>query len=935
MADITFGPIVKGVVGIVLVVASIAIVISLFNPLAGQIFGFFKDVLNFDPIPFTGDREEITTATASVHALLWSINKVAWYDTYQNKRGDEALFERIASERKVFMGTTAGPILDFGEEIPLSSGSEVEQLVIGTIDCWKILQAGEKNSACFIYDFSGSSAEITVQQFHDFGAKYHKDHNCDKECQEISKNVFGGGLFNWANYDFHVTGGKISKQNPIVVCADLAGFLGRDKVQITDSETLAYERCEPPRGGGKYSVKVYNFELPQQISTPTSTGGTIGNIVEWAEKWVNTYGDPEYVLYYEVFPKGEEAYWEPSAYVVDVATILTSEAVFFFLFDMLIPGLGSAIKKGGGGILKSTLSNIGENLGKAIKQIDIGGIWHNTKTLSTTVRNILRGSSNEAAERLAREIIEKSSQDVVEETVEEVLEEFAEQGISREVRSALKTEFRELWQESEGREVSALFKESGELEERAITRLRGSLDELEELDDAAKNEIMDTVSARLTKDSFESASARAIGNLRLANKVNSELLDRAAVWRDAYLPGGDRAKIIGEIQGMADKAAYFKDLDSLTVRRMTSNMDDILELATTGQTKESFARGILGETYDEVAKGGDEAVEKALNEQISTWLKEADPLQYTAGKLNAYLRTQAGKPRHMVSLLIALNVHLENSMAEKFRPVGTNAVGLRTPFLATTIYDDLYTETFDYTKDKNMYEQFFEHYYGYEDDTNETDETYLRYRGLLPEVERYFLTLLTDAGEMKRFHLASPCKADIIVTETTCECWGGERKEKEVGIPILSGLLSHGALYQTGKTYYVDGEPLRLDHFDGENPMLYAVQEGQIVKECTPRGVQNVFEDIGELGEYLPWAQPTYTPSCIQATVVMDETEGYNYCYHGEQDLGMTLSYLGLNFALPIAGTLFLGPIGGVVGGVVGGLGYASMQVNHQWPNHN
>ena len=59
MADITFGPIVKGVVGIVLVVASIAIVISLFNPLAGQIFGFFKDVLNFDPIPFTGDREEI------------------------------------------------------------------------------------------------------------------------------------------------------------------------------------------------------------------------------------------------------------------------------------------------------------------------------------------------------------------------------------------------------------------------------------------------------------------------------------------------------------------------------------------------------------------------------------------------------------------------------------------------------------------------------------------------------------------------------------------------------------------------------------------------------------------------------------------------------------------------------------------------------------
>ena len=57
----------------------------------------------------------------------------------------------------------------------------------------------------------------------------------------------------------------------------------------------------------------------------------------------------------------------------------------------------------------------------------------------------------------------------------------------------------------------------------------------------------------------------------------------------------------------------------------------------------------------------------------------------------------------------------------------------------------------------------------------------------------------------------------------------------------------------------------------------------------------------------------------------------------------MKIARIGLTYVLPLGSALLpigiLPPYGSIIGGAVGsalgGWGYASLQVDHQWPNHN
>lgn len=91
--------------------------------------------------------------------------------------------------------------------------------------------------------------------------------------------------------------------------------------------------------------KVIGFELPQDIQRTL------------AQKWIEGFGDPKYILYYESFPEGEGKYW--------TANLLSTSAV-----PMVLSGVASFVLGPAGGLGKQTSAAIKQGMGKQfVKQI--------------------------------------------------------------------------------------------------------------------------------------------------------------------------------------------------------------------------------------------------------------------------------------------------------------------------------------------------------------------------------------------------------------------------------------------------------------------------------------------------------------------------------------------------------------------------------------
>ena len=91
--------------------------------------------------------------------------------------------------------------------------------------------------------------------------------------------------------------------------------------------------------------KVIGFELPQDIQRTL------------AQEWIQGFGDPKYILYYESFPEGEGKYW--------AANLLSTSAVPLVLSGVASFALGPA-----GGLGGKTKEAIKQGLGKQfVKQI--------------------------------------------------------------------------------------------------------------------------------------------------------------------------------------------------------------------------------------------------------------------------------------------------------------------------------------------------------------------------------------------------------------------------------------------------------------------------------------------------------------------------------------------------------------------------------------
>jgi hypothetical protein len=276
------------------------------------------------------------------------------------------------------------------------------------------------------------------------------------------------------------------------------------------------------------------------------------------------------------------------------------------------------------------------------------------------------------------------------------------------------------------------------------------------------------------------------------------------------------------------------------------------------------------------------------------------------------------------------------SMQAKFYSVGTNAIGLKTPYMATVPYDDEYTSSITEFEDQK---EFLTNY-------GEGSNV-----GLLPVVNRYYLSLTKDQfswwfdQEPQRFHLVSPCYADIIMRVSNCDCKGTE--DPDAGLYLTGENYTIYGTDENGNRVFT-GETTEVDHFYEEKPMLYRLDEnGDAIKECYA-------------GKWYRW-DTDYPTKCIKINPIMDpySVSEYiqkdtvaaffygsenNYCYHGK-DPGFEI-YSGYITALEIgvpllctvttlgvgAGPCFVGL--GAVTGLAGESIKAIMETQHQWPNH-
>ncbi len=970
--DISFSKLVTYGLSLIVLIVLVAGVGYVFTP-AGKVFNSYLskviESLGNAPQPFTGKAQETATATASLNALVYSINKVAWHDSYKNKKKPN--FDAISKMSKDFLGATAYPVLEKGElidDIPNDKGLVLQQITISAIDCWKIfLDKERQNTACFNLVLPEFSGKITYHELDNYGKAYDKNSACNEECKKISDDVFGSFL-NAKNYRVSMKEGEISGGDNIIICA---GNRGKDEVFITDSEKLAFDECKSV-SGTNYGMRVKNFQLPQTLGK-YQTGESIGgNIVEFAELWAHAYGDPEYIAYYEKFPKGEDAYWEESAYAVNVVEILGTEALMYVLFDRVLPGLGSKIIKpavetsGLKPAFKTAAKELGEELAEETGETSLTNVFKKITNLGEVIGNAIKNAPAAAFDFFDNGIYRILSK-ISKAWVEHIDEQAAKKAgriiienleLDEEAARIAKEVFDETYDDA-ARGALELLGEGGELSDEFLhnyeTNLFERLNKEGVVGDRAwriASEVADNMDTHLLR-----LSDRGFKKIwRLAININDKVLEQFKVWKDIRFSAGDIAKIKEGIKEAADSASFFNDLSPAYIRRFSSFSDEALDVVLEQQGTREFAEEVLEtagksgkEAVDEIlgkyASNAGKSMEDLTSEEIraaldpyledafNNILKDTNPLAYSSGKLQTRLREFATSPRRIVSAYVAFGLLKDENLREKFRVIGTNAIGFRTPYLATTLYDDFYTSHFDYEKNPQEYENFFRHYFGYSD--KNIDEKYLRYRGLLPEVNKYYLSLNTKDSYSKRLHLVSPCYADLVVEKTICECWGSEKEDTRntIGLPIISNLFEHDAIYQTGKSYVRDGLPLKVSHFDGENAMLYTISENrQVVKECYPKG-----EGISNWDEYLAfWKEATYKPSCIQVSVVMDPEKSPNYCYRGETSTKMKIANVGLNWVLPIGLTLTpAGPVGGAVGGAVGGLVYAWMQANSQWPSHN
>ncbi|MBI2575780.1 hypothetical protein HYV84_01080 [Candidatus Woesearchaeota archaeon] len=251
------------------------------------------------------------------------------------------------------------------------------------------------------------------------------------------------------------------------------------------------------------------------------------------------------------------------------------------------------------------------------------------------------------------------------------------------------------------------------------------------------------------------------------------------------------------------------------------------------------------------------------------------------------------------------------------------------------------------------------------------------FQGLLPEVRDFYISLTKDKSAVwadqfpDRFHLVSPCYADLFITVSRCTCYGRPTKDMKViwfeDDEIYRSGEYNGKLNQEVHLSYNRKDTRKAVYFTDKekkiegkyNQMLYKLDENDHpVKYCPDSGYFTIDDEYHpKCIKINPVLQ--YRPQCIKINPVLQQGIQPNYCYHGKS-IALSAAQTGLLYVLPIGTSIALGTtwggtcvaagvlaplaplcgamgafVGGTIAGIGGSLTYALISTNHQWPQHS
>jgi hypothetical protein len=822
----------------------------------------------------------------------------------------------------------------------------LKQFAKDMVDCMQMFREvsggmwewDKSNVRCFAADFSSvGSTIITKDDIPKALTLLEEDESlCDDACQDVLWDLSGGSwwdFWNTKNWRFDVSGGKISKENtrannPIRICGDIQGL---DEIYITDD----LSRCKTPADALIFTMTIKDFSLPQEVKNPH-------NILK-------SHGDPKYIMYYEVFPEGADSSWESSSYG-ELGTFITAEVILFGI--QRIPYIGRPLSS----LLDKGLNKVVRGIGTATERLVPKSISFGTNRIVVGVGQITYTAGARLGEyRSSRiiigaiaarlnEIATSDKKDVMNNLSsiwDSMIDLYAliagysdalpTEDIHASVRDYITMKYSGLYvfENYYSMAVEEFYGDDTEKSEASLGRKYDYEKAFSDLSDSYFSQGKELAKEGAFTEDFKKDLAESFAKVENKRDFSVHLLeDIDARVQAGYLDARWRFNVAAAANEKLLEMASLQEIDE--EQRKT-------ELQAIFLKNTEIISGLEGKDRKDYYRRKDMVLAMALEEQ-----EKNKDLQAAIGKdadvLSKALLTgvvpegrastgslgfdKISVERMILMNELAINTYRTASISEKYYFVGTNALALRTPYKATVRIDDSWTRSWKWPRDYDKYNDYFDHYGGYWEplsgDASEKEDLankYFteKYFGLLPEANRYYMSLSRDkvwywfSQPNERMHLASPCSANVMMRVTKCECYGSPKIVKETDSP-LKKLMSSGNTYETGT--WNDEIDMTLPDFDGENEMLYRIDEetGQVVKDCRPKGI----------GDYLPWSDDPYTPLCIEFDPLLDGSDP-NYCYQGVKAGWVGTADLALTWGLPIfctvaaeaaAGTVTVGTLG-------------------------
>lgn len=886
-----------------------------------------------------------------------------------------------------------------------------KKIIDYAVRCYYIFEDGGKSrTRCYALDMSQADFETTkiTETYIEEQAELFMDSGyCDDKCKDTVNLLFIKG--NGKRFDMTITGSMDKKE--YYFCAEPGGLHASHtwtpRVYLTDS--ISHHGCKIDKEEDEVlGFKVTNFHMKQDVGPVNYiekfVTGYKPNVLyyEMADKHITN--DYEANLY--KFDIWDAAKWELIASAV-FDFIPALKPVRTITGKILLKGSQEVsqeiIEETGQRFFKEWIENIGKNIEGAK---GIGKVYGAIKGSFESIGDIFKGTS-EVTESFLKRALRGTTAETVEEAVEQaatrnfVKNRFGKTSLSNLNRffvSNFKENLQELGEEELERVAQKVSKNYLSALGEKLTKSQSRTLTQSELEDVmikslieAKEEFIEENQERLGRQGAEEAYKEIEEGLfdQGSDKIMKELVQHDEI-------------IQQEARLISNKLVEFH---SRRFQRVLGKMDRTIERTLQDMTKEE-KEILLKEIFDEDVQktfgsmlsnkkdlqkfisnnyvDEDELLTLFRSSEVDTLLRSVDNIPMNTQfygaldnvyKIRSLQKNVVGNPllkkRHIFIFGLYFMHLMEESDAEIFHPVGINSFGYKTSLSSPAIFDDYYRQEWDYsTSDgKTKYNDYFLNY-GYSEipgkkireeeidqDTgiDYEKELYLseRYTGTVPVIHDYFVALIKDKRKLygqapERFYLISPCKADMNVKVEQIKCHGAPNEKREgIGTPI-GNFFAKDAIYETGSFNPVLDET--VNHFDGQNAMLYQVDEnGDIIKIC-PK--QNVLEAVNPF-------EKVYAPTSITVDPVLDPSLEKNYCYQGldEQQIAADAVF---NWGIPIAAGIYFGGacegvaifgsaglgtpvcmfVGGASAGIAGTLGYIFYEnviagQQFHWPYHS